>query len=171
MYSYASGIIRPRIRLSLAIASGLYKTAMYMVYQGPTHLLCREKILQVLPKILHVLGKFVRIDNWSLYVWSHHKDSLGLVDGRQRLMMLVNKNDMANRIKLNSSASSKMEKNVRDSWTPAPARLLLKFSIPWNMVLGRGFNAPLPCEGGQNNTCMEIGGFQSGLPFRLAPVW
>ena len=110
MYSYASGIIRPRIRLSLAIASGLYKTAMYMVYQGPTHLLCREKILQVLPKILHVLGKFVRIDNWSLYVWSHHKDSLGLVDGRQRLMMLVNKNDMANRIKLNSSASSKMDK-------------------------------------------------------------
>ena len=75
----------------------------------------REKILQVLPKILHVLGKFVRIDNWSLYVWSHHKDSLGLVDGRQRLIMLVSKNDMANRIKLNSSASSKMKKNVRDS--------------------------------------------------------
>ena len=67
--------------------------------------------MAILPKILHVLGKFVRIDNWSLYVWSHHKDSLGLVDGRQRLIMLVSKNDMTNGIEFNSSASSKMEKN------------------------------------------------------------
>ena len=72
----SSGIVRPRICLSLAIASGLYKTAMYMVYQCPTNLLCREKILQVLPKILHVLGKFVRINltalphqRWKKKLW------------------------------------------------------------------------------------------------------
>ena len=100
-----------------------------MVYQGPTNLLCREKILQVLPKILHVLGKFVRIDNWSLYVRSYHKDSLGLVYDRQRLIMLVSKNDMTNGIEFNSSASSKMEKKLWYSWTPGPPRPLLKFSI------------------------------------------